>query len=225
VNFGPQPDPASHFGTRPLPVPRTLLVPGTLCALCLSSFRRSSFPRLSFALSVEGSPATCFYTKPPFGIFSFFLFDSTLSTVDLSFLLSATVHINIIPRILAFLCFHTLTNSFASRKTLSPIVSSPSELSAQNTRGGGTPSNPNSSPSVVQLLTIHYYSLLLTTLCYPLYNPHLQKHREGDTLQPSNAHTLPRMAPVTSHQSPNSDFEDYRQDQRPLGGLLINVPL
>jgi hypothetical protein len=169
--------------------------------------------------------ATCFYTKPPFGIFSFFLFDSTLSTVDLSFLLSATVHINIIPRILAFLCFHTLTNSFASRKTLSPIVSSPSELFAQNTRGGGTPSNPNSSPSVVQLLTIHYYSLLLTTLCYPLYNPHLQKHREGDTLQPSNAHTLPRMAPVTSHQSPNSDFEDYRQDQRPLGGLLINVPL
>jgi hypothetical protein len=75
-----------------------------------------------------------------------------------------------------------------------------------------------------------HYSLLLTTTHYSLLSP-LQsaltkKPGEGSTpIQPPGAHTRPGVLPVTSQQSRNSDFEDYRQDQRPLGGLLINVPL
>ncbi len=52
---------------------------------------------------------------------------------------SARVRMNINPRHLRFLCFHTLTHSFALSKTLSPIVSCPSALFAQNTRGGVPP--------------------------------------------------------------------------------------
>jgi len=51
--------------------------------------------------------------------------------------LFARVHINIIPNALAFLCFHTLTHSFATRKTLTPVFSIIPALFAQNTRGGG----------------------------------------------------------------------------------------
>ena len=54
--------------------------------------------------------------------------------------LSARVHINIIPKALALLCFHTLTDSFARRKTLSPVVSISSTLFVQNTGGGVSPS-------------------------------------------------------------------------------------
>src|ERR1700690_4141057 len=57
----------------------------------------------------------------------------------LSTALSARVRINIIPKPLALLCFHTLTHSFALAKALSPVVSIPSTLFAQNTRGGVYP--------------------------------------------------------------------------------------
>src|SRR5579862_373780 len=50
--------------------------------------------------------------------------------------LSSRLHINIIPKVLAFLCFHTLTHSFAPRKTLSPIVSAYSTLFGENIRVG-----------------------------------------------------------------------------------------
>jgi hypothetical protein len=144
VNFGFPPDPASHSGTRPLsalafcssapPSPRDLRA---LSASALSfCFSRHSFTQSK----VEGSLwAVSGFSLQPFNF--------KLSIVDPSSLLSATVQINIIPKTLAFLCFHTTTNSFASCKTLSPIVSSASELLAQDTRGRGTPSNPNSSPS------------------------------------------------------------------------------
>jgi hypothetical protein len=46
------------------------------------------------------------------------------------------VSINIIPWHLLPLCFHTLTRSFALRKTLSPILSVLFALFAENTRGG-----------------------------------------------------------------------------------------
>src|SRR5580693_1312042 len=57
--------------------------------------------------------------------------------------LSARVRINIIPKPLAFLCFHTLTHSFALRKTLSAVVSTSSTPFAQNTGGGVYPSPPS----------------------------------------------------------------------------------
>ena len=50
--------------------------------------------------------------------------------------LPARVRINVIPNALAPLCFHTLTHSFAPRKTLTPAFSIISALFAQNTRGG-----------------------------------------------------------------------------------------
>jgi len=64
-----------------------------------------------------------------------------VSTLSFSFssalyLSSATVRISIISKTLRFLYFHTLTNSFASRKMLSPMASSTSALFAQNTRVG-----------------------------------------------------------------------------------------
>jgi hypothetical protein len=52
--------------------------------------------------------------------------------------LSARVRININPRHLRSLCFHTVTHSFAPSKTLSPVVSYLSTLFPQNTRGGVT---------------------------------------------------------------------------------------
>src|SRR5580704_18280629 len=50
--------------------------------------------------------------------------------------LSQKVHISIIPRHLRFLCFHTLTHSFALLNSLSSIFSGVSALFAKNTRGG-----------------------------------------------------------------------------------------
>jgi hypothetical protein len=46
------------------------------------------------------------------------------------------VHISIIPRHLRVLCFHTLTHSFASAKSVSPTFSVSSKLFAQNTGVG-----------------------------------------------------------------------------------------
>jgi hypothetical protein len=51
----------------------------------------------------------------------------------------ARVRINIIPWDLRFLCFHTLTHSFATHKTLSHLLSGISGLFGKNTRGGGRP--------------------------------------------------------------------------------------
>ena len=47
------------------------------------------------------------------------------------------VHISLIPKTLAFLCFHTLAHSFAFSKDSTLLFSCDSELFAQNTRGGG----------------------------------------------------------------------------------------
>src|SRR6185437_4698810 len=69
------------------------------------------------------------------GCVSVFTSDFELSTPYRSF---RSVRINIIPRHLAVLCFHTLTHSFAPRKTLTPAFSIICALFPQNTRGGGT---------------------------------------------------------------------------------------
>lgn len=52
--------------------------------------------------------------------------------------LSRRVRINIIPFDLRFLCFHTVTHSFASSKVVSLVFSISCALFQQNTRGGGT---------------------------------------------------------------------------------------
>src|SRR5580704_1725609 len=57
---------------------------------------------------------------------------SALSLSPLNFELSTLNR----PFFTAFLCFHTLTHSFASAKSLSSIFSRLSALFAQNTRGG-----------------------------------------------------------------------------------------
>src|SRR5690348_13001385 len=63
--------------------------------------------------------------------------------------MSSLVPINVIPRQLSALCFHTLTHSFAPSKTLSPIFSFSCALLGENTRGGGT-CTVSSIPSFVR---------------------------------------------------------------------------
>jgi hypothetical protein len=58
----------------------------------------------------------------------------------------AKVRINIIPWDLRFLCFHTVTHSFAPRNPVTPFRSMASALFAQNTRGGGTLAPPGPFP-------------------------------------------------------------------------------
>jgi hypothetical protein len=72
------------------------------------------------------------------------------------------VHINIIPWDLRFLCFHTLTHSLATYKTLSHLLSGISALFGKNTRGGGRP------PALSR--TIHY-PLLTPTIHYSRSSP------------------------------------------------------
>jgi hypothetical protein len=80
----------------------------------------------------------------------------------------AGVRINIIPWDLRFLCFHTLTHSFATHKTLSHLLSGISALFGKNTRGGGRP--PALSRTIrYPLLTTHYS--LLTMLSQNFYPP------------------------------------------------------
>jgi POT family proton-dependent oligopeptide transporter len=52
----------------------------------------------------------------------------------------------IIPWDLRFLCFHTVTHSFAPRNPVTPFRSMASALFAQNTRGGGTLAPPGPFP-------------------------------------------------------------------------------
>jgi len=82
----------------------------------------------------------CYQSHPhafrhPWGCASVFTSDFELSTRYRSF---RSVRINIIPNALASLCFHTLTHSFATRKTLTPAFSIVCALFAENTRGGGS---------------------------------------------------------------------------------------
>jgi hypothetical protein len=60
-------------------------------------------------------------------------------------------HINIIPRGLRVLCFHTLTHSFAHRKTLSPMFSAHSTLFPKHP--GGVPLAPETRLSATHLPT------------------------------------------------------------------------
>jgi hypothetical protein len=91
-----------------------------LCVLCVSAFSSPSLSSSSPELRKESR------RKPR-------------RSVNLPARHSARVSIKIIPRHLCFLCFHTVTHSFVPSKTLSPIVSYPSTLFVQNSRGGVPP--------------------------------------------------------------------------------------
>ena len=94
MNLAFQPANSSHFGTRPLSAPRTLPIPRSLGALCVSAFNHSSFfSRHSFTLSLEGlspieveEPASSRLPAEPLEAlngFSLFPFNFELSTVNL----------------------------------------------------------------------------------------------------------------------------------------------
>jgi hypothetical protein len=76
----------------------------------------------------------------------------------------ARVHINIIPWDLGFLCFHTLTHSFAMHKTLSHLLSGISALFNENTRGGRRP--PLTSHSVSG--PVNPIPFIITFFAHPL---------------------------------------------------------
>jgi len=76
--------------------------------------------------------------------------------------LCAPVHINIIPLHLAVLCFHTLTHSFATLKTLTPAFSIICALFPQNTGVGGPSFQRNPSIPFVAFATVNSVSLSLT---------------------------------------------------------------
>jgi hypothetical protein len=82
--------------------------------------------------------------------------------------LLARVHINIIPWDLRFLCFHTLTNSLATRKALSLLLSGISTLLWQKHPGWGRPPEI-SRTSRYPLLNAHYS--LLTVPPHNFYPP------------------------------------------------------
>lgn len=86
--------------------------------LSFQPFTNACFPK-SFPLNILQIPRGCPHSPPIF----------------------PGVRTSVIPWDLRFLCFHTLTHSFAPRKTLSPIVSCSSALFAKNTRGGVCPSS------------------------------------------------------------------------------------
>jgi len=87
-----------------------------------------------------------------------------------SLLFYPRVPINLIPRRLALVCFHTLTHSFASVKLLTSLFSTIPALFAQNT-GGGVP------PGILILSTLPHSLLrrlsplqnLTSTLPPPIY--------------------------------------------------------
>ena len=185
MNIGFQPARSSHFGSRPLPVPRAVLPPGTLCAPCVSAFSCSSFfPRHS-------SPATSSLAKPHGALsgFSLFPFNFRLSIEDpdpvgtVDRLRLTPFHQSQITKSCRIrTCTKRDCNSCRIRTSKTQDLK-PFRIRTYRKTGGGVPSK---SP---------------------------------------NAHTPPRKSQVTGRQSRDLDFEDYRQDQRPLGGLLTYVPL
>src|SRR5579859_18392 len=105
----PGPATLAPFSTHPSP----LDTPVSLQPLCFQSYAHAF--------------------RHTWGCASVFTSDFELSALNRSF---RSVRINIIPRHLAVLCFHTLTHSFATPKTLTPTFSIICALFAQNTRGG-----------------------------------------------------------------------------------------
>jgi hypothetical protein len=134
-----QPRPATSSSPRPLALsPLTYTYPPIHCLPSLPRTRHtrhnSTRPcrrnpcaiNIIHTLSVtHGGVPLC-----PLPILNFPLRAALFARVHVS------VHINVLPRHLAALCFHTLTHSFALSKTLSPIFSFPCALFAQITRDG-----------------------------------------------------------------------------------------
>jgi hypothetical protein len=131
----PQPRPATSCSPRPLALsPLTYTYPPILCLSPLTASLNSTRPcrRNPSAINRIPTLSVTHGGAPPCPL-------STLNVPLRAALcppVRISVHIKVIPRHLAALCFHTLAHSFARSKTLSPIFSFPCALFAQNTLGG-----------------------------------------------------------------------------------------
>jgi hypothetical protein len=125
LTFPPPPTPRS--------IPLIAVQPPIPPIHCNSLYSLANFVLNSFMLS-SPNPQISSSIRPTLA-FSLVSFISSTSSASPAFFRPtlATVHISIIPWTLRFLCFHTLTHSFAPSKTLSPILSIASALFTQNT--------------------------------------------------------------------------------------------
>jgi hypothetical protein len=133
----PQPRSATSSSRRCLPLsPFYYTHRPILCLSLLPTSPNSTHP--SQLDTPVPSQLLCYQSHPhafrhTWGCASVFTSDFALSTRYRSF---RSIRINIIPRHLAVLCFHTLTHSSAPSKTLTPAFSIICALFPQNTRGG-----------------------------------------------------------------------------------------
>jgi hypothetical protein len=118
--------------------------------------------------------------------------------------LSARVRININPRHLRLLCFHTVTHSFAPSKMLSPIVSYLSTLFTQNI-GRGVASQPQAAqslddqpPSRLVSLPPYFITSLLRLASVPLKPLPQMAHLYTCTCKKGPAAREPRYSPCAA---------------------------
>jgi hypothetical protein len=159
----PQPRPATSSSRRRLPLaPFHCTYRPMLCLSPLPTSPNSTHPS-QLDTPVPPQPL-CYQSHPHAFRHTWGVPQCSLSILNSPFrtALPARVHINIIPRHLAVLCFHTLTHSFATDETLTPAFSIISALFAQNTGVGGSSFQRKPSIPSVAFAAVDSVSLSLT---------------------------------------------------------------